>query len=305
MELEREVVFTLLSIPVTTTVVATWAMVVGLSAGAVLAARQLRANPSLWQATLEWGVSAIHTMLDEVTGGAGKKYLPLVSTIALFVLVANLMSVLPFVEAPTAGINTPVTLACIVFGSVHYFGIRDAGLWGYLQGFAQPTFLLLPINILEHFTRTLSLAVRLCGNMLSHQIIVAILLVILPLVVPAVLKVLGLFIGMLQAYIFTVLTIVYIGGAVRAGGERQMNSAAWFYLIVTVVAGLAIGVGVLLPARGQAHAASRAMEAIARQPDEATVISRNLYIGLAMIESQALYVLIVALILLFANPLAA
>jgi F-type H+-transporting ATPase subunit c len=84
-----------------------------------------------------------------------------------------------------------------------------------------------------------------------------------------------------------------------------MNSAAWFYLIVAVVAGLAIGVGVLLPARGQTHAASRAMEAIARQPDEATVISRNLYIGLAMIESQALYVLIVALILLFANPLAA
>jgi F-type H+-transporting ATPase subunit c len=83
-----------------------------------------------------------------------------------------------------------------------------------------------------------------------------------------------------------------------------MPPAAWFYLVIAVVAGLAIGVGVVLPAWGQAHAASRAMEAIARQPDEATVISRNLYIGLAMIESQALYVLIVSLILLFANPLA-
>jgi F-type H+-transporting ATPase subunit a len=220
MELEREVVFTLWSIPVTTTVVATWAMVVGLSVAAALAARRLRGKPSLWQAMLEWGVNAIHTMLDEVTGGTGKRYLPLVSTIAIFVLVANLMSVLPFVEAPTADINTPVALACIVFCSVHYFGIRDAGLWGYLRRFARPTVILLPINILEHFTRTLSLAIRLFGNMLSHQIIVAILLVILPLVVPAVLEVLGLFIGILQAYIFTVLTIVYIGGAVRAGGER-------------------------------------------------------------------------------------
>jgi ATP synthase F0 subunit c len=84
-----------------------------------------------------------------------------------------------------------------------------------------------------------------------------------------------------------------------------MAQAAWFYLIVAVVAGLAIGVGVIFPARGQTHAACRAMEAIARQPDEAPMISRNLFIGLAMIESQALYVLIVALILLFANPLAA
>jgi F-type H+-transporting ATPase subunit c len=83
-----------------------------------------------------------------------------------------------------------------------------------------------------------------------------------------------------------------------------MALAGWFYLIVAVVAGVAIGVGVIFPARGQTHAACRAMEAIARQPDEAPVISRNLYIGLAMIESQALYVLIVALILLFANPLA-
>jgi F-type H+-transporting ATPase subunit c len=83
-----------------------------------------------------------------------------------------------------------------------------------------------------------------------------------------------------------------------------MALAGWFYLVVAVVAGLAIGVGVIFPARGQAHAACRAMEAIARQPDEAPTISRNLYIGLAMIESQALYVLIVALILLFANPLA-
>jgi F-type H+-transporting ATPase subunit a len=135
------------------------------------------------------------------------------------VLAANSMGALPFVEAPTADINTPAALALIVFASVHYYGIREAGVVGYLGQFARPTVLLLPINILSHVTRTLSLAIRLFGNMVSHQIIVAILLVILPLVVPAMLELFGLLIGVLQAYIFTVLTIVYIGGAVRAGGE--------------------------------------------------------------------------------------
>jgi F-type H+-transporting ATPase subunit a len=219
MELERGVVFSLAGLPVTTTVVTTWGMVVVLCAAALLTGKRLRERPSRWQAAVEWGVSVLQKMLEEVTGGYGERYLPLVLTIAIFVLVANLMSVLPFVEAPTADINTPVALAAIVFCSVHYFGIRDMGLWRYLKKFAQPVFILLPINILEHFTRTLSLAVRLFGNMLSHQIIVAILLLILPLVVPAVLEILGLFIGILQAYIFTVLTMVYIGGAVRAEGE--------------------------------------------------------------------------------------
>jgi F-type H+-transporting ATPase subunit a len=219
MDLERGVVFTLVGIPVTTTVVTTWGMVVALCAAAVLGGKRLREKPSRWQAAVEWGVSTLQNLLAEVTGGRGEKYLPLVMTIAIFVLVANLLSVIPFVEAPTGDINTPVALAVIVFFSVHYFGIRDMGLWGYLKKFARPVFILLPINILEHFTRTLSLAVRLFGNMLSHQIIVAILLLMLPLVVPVVLEILGLFIGILQAYIFTVLTIVYIGGAVRAAGE--------------------------------------------------------------------------------------
>ena len=219
MELERRLVFTLLGLPITTTVVATWGMVVVLSLCGILAGRRIRETPSRWQATIEWGVDAVREMLEDVADGSGERYLPLVMTIAIFVLVANLMSVIPFVEAPTADLNTPVALATIVFASVHYFGIRDLGLKGYLKKFAQPALILLPINILGLFTRTLSLAIRLFGNMLSHQIIVAILLVILPLVVPVVLEIFGLFIGILQAYIFTVLTIVYIGGAVRAGGE--------------------------------------------------------------------------------------
>jgi F-type H+-transporting ATPase subunit a len=219
MSFERPVLLTLFGMPVTTTVVATSAMVLTLSVLAIVAGRRIGTTPGRWQAAAEWGVSALETLLAEMTGSKGRRYVPLVATIAIFVLAANLMAAVPLVEAPTADINTPAALALVVFFSVHYFGVRQLGLGGYLRKFARPFVLFLPINVLGNLTRTLSLAVRLFGNMVSHQIIVAILLLILPLVVPVVLEVFGLFIGVLQAYIFTVLTIVYIGGAVRAGGE--------------------------------------------------------------------------------------
>jgi F-type H+-transporting ATPase subunit a len=217
--LKRDVVFHLFGVPVTTTVVTTWAMVAGLTLVAVIAGRGLRERPSRWQAVAEWGIGAIRGLASDMTGEAGDLYVPLVATVGLFVLVANLMSVLPFVEAPTADLNTPLTLAVIVFFSVHYFGIRKLGAWGYVKRFAQPSILLLPFNLIGNVTRTFSLAIRLFGNMLSHQVVVAVLLLILPLIVPAVLQVFGLFIGILQAYIFTILTVVYIAGAVRAEGE--------------------------------------------------------------------------------------
>jgi len=219
MELEPGVVFVMWGVPVTITVVTTWGLIAVLSGLAVVARRNIHERPAHWQAVAQYGLSALQRMLTEVTGAQGEQYVPLVGTVALFILLANLISVLPFIEAPTADINTPFALAVIVFFSVHYYGIRELGVWTYLKKFAQPVWVLLPINILGNVTRTLSLAVRLFGNMISHQIIVAILLVILPLVVPVLLEIFGLFVGVLQAYIFTILTIVYIGGAVRTGGE--------------------------------------------------------------------------------------
>jgi F-type H+-transporting ATPase subunit a len=217
-ELERRIVLWVAGAPVTTTVVSTTGLVVVLSVLAVLGGRTIRPRPGRWQAVAEWGVGALEGLLDEVVGD-GRTYFPLVATLGLFILAANLMSALPFVEAPTADVNTPAALAIIVFGSVHYYGMRQSGVLGYLRKFAQPVPLLLPINVLSNLTRTFSLAIRLFGNMVSHQIIVAILLLILPLVVPAVLEIFGMFISVLQAYIFTILTMVYLGGAVRAGGE--------------------------------------------------------------------------------------
>jgi len=212
--LGRETVFSVLGVSITTTVVTTWVMLLVLTALAIVAGRRLKETPSGWQAVLEWGVTSLSQLLDEMTGDS-QRYLPLVMSIGVFVLTANLSSILPGVQAPTADINTPIALALVVFFSVHYFGIRQQGLWNYLASFARPNPILLPFNILGTFTRTVSLAIRLFGNMLSHQVIVAVLLLILPLVVPAVLEVFGLLIGVLQAYIFMVLTVVYVGGAVR------------------------------------------------------------------------------------------
>lgn len=217
---EHDVAFHIGRLAVTETVVATWALVVFLGAVGAVAGSHFRADSSSgWQTLLEWGISSIERVIGEVTGGSGQPYLPLVATIGAFVLFANTMSVLPGIEAPTADLNTPLALAAIVFVSVHYFGVRQLGWRTYLATFAKPSPLMLPMNLLSHLTRTFSLAMRLFGNMLSHQVIVAVLLVVLPLVVPAVLEVFGLLIGVLQAYIFTILTIVYIGGAVRAEGE--------------------------------------------------------------------------------------
>jgi len=210
-------VFSVVGVPVTTTVVTTWGLLALLTVVSVVAGKHLRQQPTGWQAVVEWALTSIRELLDEMTGN-GQPYVALVASIGVFVLVANLSSILPGVEAPTADLNTPVALAIVVFFSVHYFGIRERGFWRYLASFARPNPLLLPINLLTNLTRSISLSIRLFGNMLSHQVIVAVLLLILPLVVPAVLEVFGLAIGVLQAYIFMILTAVYIGGAVRGEG---------------------------------------------------------------------------------------
>ncbi len=219
MTFNHPALFRLLGMPVTSTVVTTWVLVLAVGLAGAITGRRVQERPSRWQAVVEWGLGALDGLLREIAGDAGGRYLPLVATIAVFVAIANLASILPFVEAPTADINTPVALALVVFVSVHFVGVRESGLLGYLRAFARPSPVMLPFNILTQITRTFSLAIRLFGNMLSHQIIVAVLLLILPLIVPAVLQVFGLFIGVLQAYIFTILSIVYIGGAVSAEGS--------------------------------------------------------------------------------------
>jgi F-type H+-transporting ATPase subunit a len=130
--------------------------------------------------------------------------------------VANLLGLIPGLQSPTPDINTPLAMAIIVFFSVPYFGIRSQGLWGYLKHYVEPIFLMLPIEIASEIARTFSLTFRLFGNILGEEIIIAILFIIAPFIVPVPMMLFSIFTGVLQAYIFTLLTCVYIGGAVKA-----------------------------------------------------------------------------------------
>src|SRR3974377_370998 len=148
-------------------------------------------------------------------GVAPRPYLPLIGTLFLFILAANWSSLIPGIEPPTARIETDAALALIVFFAVIYFGVRARGLVGYLKTFAEPTFIMIPLNLVETFTRTFSLIVRLFGNIMSGAFIIAIILSLSGLLGPIPFWGYAFLLGAIQAYIFTVLAMVFIGSVVR------------------------------------------------------------------------------------------
>ncbi len=166
------------------------------------------------QAVLEGIVTGITGQIEDVIRKDARPFLPLVGTLFIFLVVANLSGVLPGVEAPTGKIETPAALALIVFFSVHYFGIRAHGLGGYLASFAEPKLIMLPLNVLSEITRTFSLMVRLFGNVMSGEFVIGLVVALAGLFVPIPLMALEILIGLVQAYIFTVLATVFIGAAV-------------------------------------------------------------------------------------------
>ena len=141
-------------------------------------------------------------------------YLPILGTIAIFLAIANSIGIFPVLSSPTSDINTPLALAIVVFFAIYYFGIRAKGLVAYFKGLASPIFLL-PLEIIGQISRTLSLTLRLFGNVLSGDLIVSILLSLIPLFVPLPLMGLSLLIGLLQAYVFTALSCVYVASAIE------------------------------------------------------------------------------------------
>ena len=199
------------------TIVTTWGLMLVLAVGAWCMTRTLSTDltRSRWQNLLEIVVTGIQTQI----AGAGlrepQKYLGFLGTLFLFVATASLCTIIPVYEPPTASLSTTAALALSVFVAVPFFGIEEQGLWGYLKSYMQPTFIMLPFNIISELSRTLALAVRLFGNMMSGAMIIAILLTITPLIFPIVMTSLGLLTGMVQAYIFSILAAVYIAAATR------------------------------------------------------------------------------------------
>ncbi|MGD9029499.1 MAG: F0F1 ATP synthase subunit A [Anaerolineae bacterium] len=216
------VVFSVFGIGVRDTVVSTWLMMLILIVLGVII-RQRR--PALLEMVLRFLEDLISDLL---AGYPSERYLPFLGSLAIFVAAANVFSILPGIPlpggrmlsivAPTRDINTPVALAIVVFCSVHYFGVRQQGFVGYLRNLASPIFLF-PLEVIGQISRTVSLAVRLFGNVLSTELIVLVVFMLIPLVVPLPVIGLNIFTGLLQAYIFTALAAVYISTGLEESEE--------------------------------------------------------------------------------------
>ena len=200
-------------VPITEPVVTTWAIMALLVLVSWLGTRRIRLRPRSWQNALELVVVAIEEQIRQVVRRDPAPFVPLLGTLFLFLVVANLSAILPGVSPPTAHLETDAALAGIVFLSVHAFGIRAQGAWGYVRSFARPNVLLLPLNLLAEITRTFSLMVRLFGNIMSHEIVIGVIVALAGLLVPLPLMVLAIVIGLVQAYIFSILAAVFIGAA--------------------------------------------------------------------------------------------
>lgn len=213
--LTAPVVFALGPVPVTLPVVTTWGLMALLTLVAALAARRLRVEgPGRVQAVLELVVETLRKQIGETMQADATPFLPLLGTLFLYLATANLSGLVPGLKAPTAYIESAAALALIVLFASQFYGVRARGLWGYLKGFAQPTPLLLPLNLLSEVTRAFSLSVRLFGNVMSGEFVIAIVLSLAGLFVPVPLMALEGLLGLVQAYIFTILAAVFIGGAV-------------------------------------------------------------------------------------------
>ena len=204
------------------TIVFTWGLMFVLAIGSRLITRNLSTDlqRSRWQNLLEIVVTAIEKQIEEVGLSQPRKYLGFLGTIFLFVAAASLCTVIPGYEPPTGSLSTTAALALCVLVAVPLFGIAEQGLGGYLKSYVKPTVIMLPFNIISEVSRTLALAVRLFGNMMSGSMIIAILLAITPFIFPVVMTLLGLLTGMVQAYIFSILAAVYIAAATRTRRAR-------------------------------------------------------------------------------------
>ena len=199
------------------TIMFTWGLMLVLVVGARVITRKLSTglNRSHWQNLLEIVVTGIEKQIEEVGLSQPQKYIGFLGTLFLFVAAANLCTIIPGYEPPTGSLSSTTALALCVFIAVPFFGIEEQGVGNYLKSYVKPTFIMLPFNIISELSRTLALAVRLFGNMMSGVMIIAILLTITPFIFPIFMTVLGLLTGMVQAYIFSILATVYIAAATR------------------------------------------------------------------------------------------
>jgi F-type H+-transporting ATPase subunit a len=216
-------VFHLGPLAITNTVVTTWGILLLFALVGWFVSRRLRPEPARWQSAIETAVVAIEAAIAEVVpANAVRTVLPFIGTLWLFILVANLTGLIPGLHAPTRDLSATAALALLVFASTHWFGIRSNGLRGYLHHYIEPSVILLPFHVVSEFTRTLALAIRLFGNMMSLEMAAVLMLLIAGFLVPVPLLMLHVVEALVQAYIFGMLALIYIAGAI----EREDSTPA-------------------------------------------------------------------------------
>ena len=205
------------------TIVYTWGLMLVMSIGSKIVTSKLSTglNRSRWQNLLEIVVTSILKQIEDVGLDRPQKYLGFLGTLFLFITIANLCIIIPGYEPPTGSLSTTAALALCVFVAVPIFGIEEQGISSYLKLYTEPTVIMLPFNVISELSRTLALAIRLFGNIMSGSMIVGILLTITPFIFPIIMTALGLLIGMVQAYIFSILATVYITAATRTSKSRS------------------------------------------------------------------------------------
>jgi F-type H+-transporting ATPase subunit a len=217
--IQHKIVFTLFGIlPIRDTVLYTW-ITMGIIIAVVLILKLLKPN------LLEYILEAVISILDDAMDVDNlHPYIPLLGSLMIFTLFANLISIVPGMKSPTADINTTIGLALIIVFSVHVYGMIKKGVWSYLKEFASPVFML-PVELIGQFSRTLSLSMRLFGNILSGDLIVAIVFSIVPYFLPIALTAITMVSGVLQAFVLTTLAALFISSAVEINEEDQRIKA--------------------------------------------------------------------------------
>lgn len=218
---DNEIAFQLGSVIISQAVVTTWAIILVLVIGSILLTNKLKLLPSKTQAVLELLVTVLDEQIRDTMQTQSKPYRGLIGSIFLFVLIANWSSLIPGIDPPTATLETDAALAIIVFIATIVFGVRSRGVIGYLKTFMQPSWLMIPVNLFQQFTRTFSMIIRLFGNVMSGVFIISIVLSLAALIVPIPLMALDLLTGTVQAYIFAILSMVFIGAAINGEVREQ------------------------------------------------------------------------------------
>jgi F-type H+-transporting ATPase subunit a len=214
--MENEFVFSFGPVVIGTSIITTWGIMLAVTVIAWLSTRHLEMLPGTFQTIVEGIVTAIDEAIAAVAPEHGRQILPFIASLWLFLVIANLLGLIPGLHSPTRDLSVTSALAILVFFSVHWFGIKTQGLKNYLRHYLSPTPILLPFHIISEFTRTLALAIRLFGNIMSLDMAAMMVLLVAGLFAPIPILMLHIIEALVQAYIFGMLALVYVAGAIQS-----------------------------------------------------------------------------------------